>query len=63
MTSFFAFLQGKKTYLIAILTALYAALVGLGAVPSLDLVWGLLGSTGLATLRAGLDKAPSVSRD
>jgi len=62
MTTILSYLQGKKTYLIAILAGIYAALVGLGAVPSLELVWGILGSTGLATLRAGIEKAPSGSQ-
>ena len=57
MNSILTFLQGKKTYLLACLAGLYAALVGLGILPNAEFVWALLGSGALATLRAGLAKA------
>ena len=59
MKPLLAFMQGKKTYLVAILAGLYAALIGLNVAPHSDWVWGLIGSTGLATLRAGLAKVLS----
>ena len=57
MKSLIEFLQGKKTYLVTVLAGVYAALVGLGALPSYEIVWGLLGTTAVATLRAGITKA------
>lgn len=56
MKSILEFLQGKKTYLVTLLAGIYAALVGLGAIPSYEMVWGLLGTTAVATLRAGVAK-------
>lgn len=50
-------LKGKRTYITAILGAVYAALIGLELLPNLEWVWGLLGAGGLAFLRAGLNDA------
>lgn len=58
MKTIFEFLKGKKTYLVAIAGAVYAALIGLGAVQSYDFVWGLLGSGAFAFLRAGVKLPP-----
>lgn len=49
-------LKGKKTYLVAAATAVTGALAALG-IPVPVWVWTLLGSLGLAFLRAGVDKA------
>lgn len=54
MKTIFEFLKGKKTYMVAIAGAVYAALIGLGVVPSYDFIWGLLGSGAFAFLRAGV---------
>jgi hypothetical protein len=56
MKNLIEFLKGKKTYLLALLAGIYAALVGLGLAPHSEVLWGLLGSTALATLRAGLNQ-------
>jgi hypothetical protein len=58
MKNMIEYLRGKKTYLVALLGGLYAALIGLGVVPNYECVWGLLGAGGLAFLRAGV-KAPA----
>ena len=55
------FLKGKKTYLTAILGGLYAVAIGLGWLPNEDWIWALLGSSGLAFLRAGIKKDGSSS--
>ena len=51
-------LTGLKTYLVAAGAGIYAVLVGLGVLPSLDWVWGLFGVGAVAALRAGVAKAP-----
>jgi len=49
------FLSGKKTYIVAILVGVYAALQQLGIdIP--DWVIQAIGACGLATLRAAIDK-------
>ena len=52
------FLQGKKTYGVAILGALVVLAHLLGLIPesTTDTLLGLLGISGLATLRAALAK-------
>ena len=57
MKTIIDFLQGKKTYLVTLLAGVYAALVGLDALPNYEVIWGLLGTTAVATLRAGIAKA------
>lgn len=51
------FLKGKKTYITAIVGAIYAALIGMDVVPNLEWIWGLLGASGVAFLRAGVTKS------
>jgi len=63
MKKIFEYLKGKKTYLVAIAGGIYAALIGLGVVPSYDFIWGLLGSGAFAFLRAGVkEKEPSAQQ-
>jgi hypothetical protein len=52
------FLKGKKTYFIAILVGLVAVAQYLGFIDNTVAVvlYGLLGATGTATLRAGIEK-------
>lgn len=49
-------LKGKKTYIVAILVALVVLASQLGYINAemADMLYGLLGATGLATLRAGV---------
>ncbi len=54
MKKIIEYLKGKKTYLVAIAGGIYAALIGLGVVPSYDFIWGLLGSGAFAFLRSGV---------
>lgn len=58
MTKIIEFLKGKKTYLIALLIGILAALDYLGiSVPKF--IYTALGALGLGTLRAGLTKIES----
>jgi hypothetical protein len=63
MKKIFEFLKGKKTYVVAVAGAVYAALIGLGVVQSYDFVWGLLGSGAFAFLRAGIKPPQEQSTD
>ena len=54
MKKFLAYLKGKRTYITAFLGAVYAAAIGLELLPNVEFVWGLLGSSGLVFLRAGM---------
>lgn len=55
MTKFFQWLQGKKTYLIVVVTFVTGGLLAAGVVIP-EWVWALLGAAGLGTLRAGVKK-------
>ena len=57
MTSFLNFLQGKKTYIIAILAAVTAAAQALGYVIP-EWIYALEGALGLGALRVAVNKAP-----
>jgi hypothetical protein len=61
MKTIYEYLKGKKTYAVAILGGIYAALIGMGAVPNYDFVWGLLGAGGLAFLRSGVKDSGAVT--
>lgn len=50
-------IKGKRTYLIALMGAAYALLIGLGILPNEEWVWGLLGFTGMGFLRAGVENS------
>ena len=50
-----AALQGKKTYIVAILIGLGAVATNLGYVVP-DIVWPILGALGLGAVRSALDK-------
>lgn len=52
-----AWLDGRKTYLLALVGALYVFGSDLGWWPCNDLVLALLGFSGLATLRHGVSKS------
>lgn len=49
-------LSGKKTYIIAIITAILGVMQANGT-PIPEYVWPLLGAFGLGTLRAGVQKS------
>ena len=51
-------LSGLKAYIVAAAAGIYAALIGLGVLPSLDWVWGLFGVSATAALRSGIAKGP-----
>lgn len=53
-----AALQGKKTYIVAVLTAIGAALVVLG-IPIPEFVWPILGALGLGAVRSAIEKLKS----
>ena len=55
MTSIFEYLNGKKTYIVALLVGVGAVLVQLGIVIP-EWVWGILGAAGLASVRAAISK-------
>ncbi len=50
------FLKGKKTYIVALLVAgvVFASQMGWLSADQADMLFGLLGATGLATLRMGV---------
>lgn len=48
-------LQGKKTYIVALLIAAGAGAMSLGVVIP-DIVWPILGALGLGAVRSALDK-------
>ena len=48
-------LQGKKTYIVALLIAAGAAAMSLGVVIP-EIVWPILGALGLGAVRSALDK-------
>jgi hypothetical protein len=50
-----ALLQGKKTYIIAILIGLGAVAENLGYIVP-DIIWPILGALGLGAVRSALDK-------
>ena len=50
------FLSGKKTYIVAILSALIAGYEAYTATPVPAVVYTMLAAVGLGTLRAGLNK-------
>ena len=52
------FIEGNRTYVLAAAGGIYAVLIGLGIVPSLEWAWALIGSGAVATMRAGIAKAP-----
>jgi hypothetical protein len=55
MNGIIDFLEGKKTYLTAIVTALFGAAQALGyEIP--QWIYAVLGALGLGTLRAGLNR-------
>jgi hypothetical protein len=54
------YIKGKKTYIVAVIGGIYAALIGAGVVPNYEFVWRLLGASGLAFLRAGI-KADGIN--
>ena len=53
-------LQGKKTYIIAVLIALGAGAISLGYVVP-EWVWLILGAAGLGGIRSALDKVEKPS--
>lgn len=56
MEKILAFLQGKKTYIIAVVGAVVSLLLACGVtIP--DWAWGLLGFLGLGALRSGVNKS------
>lgn len=58
MTKILNFLDGKKTYLIALVAAATAFADAMGW-PIPDFVWPILGALGLASARAGIAKIGS----
>ena len=58
------FLQGKKTYIIAAISGLvfFAQTLGWITPEQVEQIYLLLAPLGLATLRAGVDKAPPSTR-
>jgi hypothetical protein len=58
MKYLFDFLEGKKTYLVALLVGVTAVLEFYGVLEMevAQTIFGLLGATALATLRAGVTK-------
>lgn len=52
-------LKGKKTYIVALLVAIVTAALQLEYIDMeiASTLYGLLGATGLATLRSGVDKS------
>ena len=55
MTGLFKWLQGKKTYLVVVLTFVVGGMLASGVqIP--EWVWALLGAAGLGGLRAGVGK-------
>lgn len=57
------FLEGKKTYFVAIMVAAVAVAVGAGWIDknTAALLYGLLGAGGIATLRAAVGRIPKVT--
>ena len=53
-----AFLQGKKTYIVAVLIGVGAVLQTLGYVIP-EAVWYILGALGLGAVRSAIDKLKS----
>ena len=51
----FNFLSGKKTYIVAVLTAVGGVLAAFGYVIP-EYVWPILGALGLGAVRAGIKK-------
>ena len=47
-------LKGVKTYIVALIAALYGAAIQFGWLPNEPAVWGVLNAGGLAALRAGI---------
>lgn len=59
MDKILSFLDGKKTYIIAIATAILAGLQAYGiAIP--DYVYAVLGALGLGSVRAAVNKGPNA---
>lgn len=56
ITNIVSWLAGKKTYLVALLAVVYALGVKYWHWPNDPEIWGGLGFTGLATLRAAIAK-------
>ena len=58
MKYLFDFLEGKKTYIVALLVGVTAVLeyFGVFEVEVVTTIYGLLGAGGLASLRAGVSK-------
>lgn len=56
ITRTLSFLSGKKTYLVAALGVVYALGIKYGHWPNDPEIWGGLGFTGVATLRAAITK-------
>ena len=52
-------LSGKKTYIVAIIGVIMTGLLGTGTISQdqYNMIMGLLGALGLATLRAGVTKS------
>lgn len=63
MADFFAWLSGKKTYVVAVLVAALGVLQGLEIFTVPDGVYAVLGALGLGTLRAGVSKAAKAAKD
>jgi len=55
MDGIISFLQGKKTYIVAIATAILAGVSALGY-PIPEYVYAILGALGITTIRAAITK-------
>jgi len=56
-------LNGRKTYIIAIATVVLGTLQGLGVFVVPEWAWGIAIACGLATLRAGVDSVSKTVED
>ena len=50
------FIDGKKTYIAALASAVYSVLIAFNVVPSEIFIWGLIGAFGLYGLKGAFKK-------